>query len=108
MTTLQDVARRVVWFDSPEQALSNPPLFLAHLMVYGTLEEVLAVKQHFTDRDFQNVLDNPPAGVFDSRSWAYWESRLWKSAANSPTSGETFSGIGRLPDTGMKEELNAK
>ena len=43
MSTLQDVARRVVWFDSPEQTLSNPPLFLAHLMVYGTLEEVLAV-----------------------------------------------------------------
>lgn len=72
MSTLQDVARRVVWFDSPEQTLSNPSLFLAHLMVYGTLDEVLAVKQHFTDRDFQNVLDNPPAGIFDPRSWAYW------------------------------------
>ena len=62
----------VVWLDSPEQTLSNPQLFLAHLMVYGTLEEVLAVKQHFTNRDFQNVLDNPPAGIFDPRSWAYW------------------------------------
>ena len=83
MTTLQDVARRVVWFDSPEQTLSNPPLFLAHLMVYGTLEEVLAVKQHFTDRDFQNVLDNPPAGIFDPRSWAYWNLVLGRELPTS-------------------------
>jgi hypothetical protein len=70
--TLQDVARRVVWFDPPEQTLANPQLFLAHLMVYGTLEEVLAVRQQYTARDFENVLSNPPAGVFDARSWAYW------------------------------------
>ena len=70
--TLRDVARRVVWFDSPEQTLANPQLFLAHVMVYGTLEEVLAVRQHYRNAAFENVLRNPPAGVFDARSWAYW------------------------------------
>ena len=72
IATLQAVARRVVWFDPPEQTLANPQLFLAHLMVYGTLEEVLTVREHYTTRDFENVLNNPPSGVFDARSWAYW------------------------------------
>ena len=71
-TTLEDVAKRVVWFDPPEQTLRNPKLFLAHVMTYGTLDEVLLAKQHFTDRDFEQVLDDPPAGVFDIRSWSYW------------------------------------
>ena len=103
MSTLQDVARRVVWFDSPEQTLSNPPLFLAHLMVYGTLEEVLAVKQHFTDRDFQNVLDNAPAGIFDARSWAYWNLVFGHQPPTPPAGGATISGIRRW----MSREMSA-
>lgn len=72
LPTLHDVARRVVWFDPPEQTLANPRLFLAHVMVYGTLEEVLAAKHHYAEEDFRDVLNNPPAGVFDIRSWTYW------------------------------------
>jgi len=30
------VARRVVWFDEPAQALADPAQFLAHVMVFGT------------------------------------------------------------------------
>ena len=69
---LQQVAKRVIWFDSPQQALQNPRLFLAHVMVYGTVEELLIAKRHFEDTDFIGVLNDPPAGVFDRRSWAYW------------------------------------
>ena len=108
MTTLQEVARRVVWFDSPEQTLSNPPLFLAHLMVYGTLEEVLAVKQHFTDRDFQNVLDNPPAGIFDPRSWAYWNLVFGNQPSTPLPVARRFPASDGCKDTGMKEEISDK
>lgn len=80
---IEDVARRVVWFDPPEQTLANPQLFLAHVMVYGTLEEVLAVRRYYSDRDFEDVLDNPPAGVFDARSWAYWN-LVFRGEASRP------------------------
>lgn len=93
--TLRDVARRVVWFDPPEQTLANPQLFLAHVMVYGTLEEVLVVKRHYTDADFENVLRNPPAGVFDARSWAYWNLVLGHRDAPFPEPSQRER---RLPD----------
>ena len=72
MNELHQVAKRVVWFDSPEQTLQNPSLFLAHLMVYGTIEELIIAKRHYADDDFIEVLNHPPPGVFDARSWSYW------------------------------------
>jgi hypothetical protein len=38
------VARRVVWFDEPAQALADPVLFLAHVMVFGTVEDLAALR----------------------------------------------------------------
>ena len=69
---LLEVARRVIWFDSPETALANWKFFLAHVMTYGTLDEVRTVKKYFSDAEFEAVLDSAPPGVFDNRSWAYW------------------------------------
>ncbi len=66
------VARRVVWFKPPAEALEYKAEFLAHLMTYGTIEDLKTARQHFTDDDFRAVLDNPPPGIFDGRSWAYW------------------------------------
>ncbi len=71
-TEILAVAKRVLWFEEPEEALSNPRRFLAYLMTYGAWEEVLNAKRYFADRDFQAVLEEPPAGVFDIRSWTYW------------------------------------
>lgn len=69
---LLHVARRVVWFKPPEQTLAEPIHFLAHVMTYGTPED-LAVVTKFVGRDeFRDVLDHAPPGVFDPRSWAYW------------------------------------
>jgi hypothetical protein len=66
------VAKRVLWFEQPEEALSYPTRFLAYLMTYGTWEEVVTAKKYFADRDFEAVLEDPPAGIFDPRSWTYW------------------------------------
>ena len=66
------VASRVVWFEEPEKTLADKKLFLSHVMTYGTMEDVLAVRAVFTDKDFKETLDDPVPGVFDPRSWAYW------------------------------------
>ena len=39
---LLNVARRVVWFKKPEEALADPVHFLAHVMTYGTVEDLKA------------------------------------------------------------------
>ncbi len=66
------VAKRVVWFEPPEQSLGDAKRFLAYLMTYGTLEEILVAKKYFSDDDFKTALRDAPPGIFDIRSWSYW------------------------------------
>jgi hypothetical protein len=69
---LRAVAKRVRWFEQLEEVLSYPRRFLAYLMTCGTWDAVVTAKKYFADRDFEAVLDDPPTGIFDARSWAYW------------------------------------
>jgi hypothetical protein len=66
------VARRVVWFKPPEEALADPFHFLAHVMTYGTPEDLCALRDVATSDDYREALDHAPPGIFDARSWAYW------------------------------------
>jgi hypothetical protein len=69
---LLKVARRVVWFKEPEEALADPIHFLAHLMTYGTLEDLAAVRGVVGKPELTEALEQAPPGIFDPRSWAYW------------------------------------
>jgi hypothetical protein len=40
------VARKVVWYDSPEEALVDLADFLTHLMVYGSSTDVAVVERY--------------------------------------------------------------
>jgi len=72
---LQTVAKRVVWFKTPEDTLQDAKLFLAHVMTYGTLSDIATTLQYFSEVDFEAVINDPPPGVFDRRSWTYWNVR---------------------------------
>lgn len=69
---LLSVARRVVWFKEPADALAESVLFLSHVMTYGTPEDLAALRGLIGKDEFREVLDQAPPGVFDRRSWAYW------------------------------------
>ena len=69
---LRAVAERVVWFEPPDETLRQPKRFLAFLMTFGTLDDILTARRYFSEQDFEAVLDDPPAGIFDVRSWTYW------------------------------------
>ena len=66
------VARRVVWFEEPARALTDPVQFLTHVMVFGTVEDVAALRGIIGKEDYRKVLEQAPPGIFDPRSWAYW------------------------------------
>lgn len=72
---LQSVAKRVVWFKAADDALRDVNLFLAHVMTYGTLSDITTTLEHFSEDDFESVLKDPPPGIFDRRSWTYWNVR---------------------------------
>lgn len=69
---LLSVASRVMWFCSPQEGLEQPAVFMAHVMTYATIPDILAVRQALGHEAFRYGLEHAPAGVFDPRSWAYW------------------------------------
>lgn len=69
---LLKVAERVVWFQPPPDTLAAPVHFLAHVMTYGTVEDLRAIDAFAGPDEFREALENAPPGVFDARSWAYW------------------------------------
>jgi hypothetical protein len=76
MTDLEEVASRLIWWKSPAEALAFPNRFLAQVMTYGTIEDLIVVERYFPRSAFREVLADPPAGVFDPRSWSYWHVRF--------------------------------
>jgi hypothetical protein len=86
---LRRVARRCVWFKSPEEAAAYPEHFIAHVLTFGTHEDIKALRRHVRDEDLREAIDNAPPGVFDSRSWAYWNLMLGR-AQTPPMPKRTF------------------
>ena len=73
---LRRVARKVVWYDSPDETLADLPTFLTHLMVYGSSTDMKVVERYVPLKEFRRVLENPPAGVFTKEVWVRWHERL--------------------------------
>lgn len=69
---LLQVARRVVWFEEPEVMLRHPYTFLAYLLTYTTPSDYAIVRKYVTIEQLREALENAPPGVFDPRSWNYW------------------------------------
>jgi hypothetical protein len=78
---LLNVARRVVWFQEPEEALADPVHFLTYVMTYGTVEDLQALEGIIGKDEFCEVLENAPPGIFDARSWAYWNLKCGRRTA---------------------------
>lgn len=66
------IARRLVWWLPPEDALELGDRFLAQVMTLGTWDDVQCLRAHVGDDRFRETLAHPPAGVFDQSSWHYW------------------------------------
>lgn len=70
------LAGRIIWFESPRDALSLPIRFLAYVMARATIEDLIILKKYVTDDDFREALEKAPPGIIDPRSWAYWHNRF--------------------------------
>src|SRR5882757_11256547 len=72
----EQIARSLVWFEPPEQALADPVRFMAYAMARATHEQMRTILRYVTDAEFRQALDNAPPGIIDPRSWAYWNSKM--------------------------------
>ena len=73
---LERVARRNIWFESPEKALADPVRFAAYVLTYGMHEDVQTLRSHMSDEDFRYAIEYAPPGIFDPRSWTYWNLKI--------------------------------
>jgi hypothetical protein len=75
------VARRVIWFEEPAEALSDPIRLMAYAMASATHGDMKVLRRYVSDEDFLEALDKAPPGIIDPRSWAYWNSKLGRYPA---------------------------
>ena len=83
------IARRVVWFEPPTEALEEPIRFMAYAMKHATHDDMRELRRYVSDEDFREALDKAPPGIIDSRSWAYWNSVMGRYPA-PPLPKRTF------------------
>jgi hypothetical protein len=69
---LEAVARNAVWFKPPAQALREPYHLVAHVLTFGSHRDVSTLRRYVSDDELREALDHAPPGIFDPRSWAYW------------------------------------
>ncbi|RBP16919.1 hypothetical protein DFR50_104199 [Roseiarcus fermentans] len=78
------LARRLVWFEEPEEALSDTVRFVAYALARATHEDMKLVRAFLNDDDLREALDHAPPGIIDPRSWAYWNIRLGRDPPPPP------------------------
>jgi hypothetical protein len=66
------IAKRVVWYKEADETLADPVLFLCSLMTYTLPEDVITVSKYVAPAEFRRALELAPPGIFDPRSWSYW------------------------------------
>lgn len=78
---LERVAQRCFWYKPPRDAISDPVNFAAHVLTYGTHEDVKILRRQLDDGDIDEALQKAPPGVFDARSWACWNLTFGRTPA---------------------------
>lgn len=75
-TATEAVARRTMWFESPQQALRDPVRFMAYAFAYATHDDMKILRNYLDADDLREALLRAPPGIIDPRSWAFWNSKL--------------------------------
>ena len=73
---LEAVARRTVWFEPANEALQDTVRLVAYVLTYGTHQDVSTLRRYVSDDELREAIDHAPPGIFDPRSWAYWNLKL--------------------------------
>lgn len=66
------LARRYIWWETPEWAYAHPTIFLANLMNIGTWHDIQFARHLLGDAVFKQALLEAPPGYFSYRAWDYW------------------------------------
>lgn len=80
--SLKPLARKYIWWKTPEEAVAMPERVIAQVMNIGDYYDVQALASQAGDEVLRDVLTHAEAGQFNERSWAYWHYRLGLSSVD--------------------------
>lgn len=75
-TLLRRLARKYVWWKTPDEAIAVPERVITQVMGIGDYEDVQLLVNSVGDEMLRHVLTHAEIGQFNPRSWAYWHYRL--------------------------------
>jgi hypothetical protein len=81
------LAKSLVWFEPPADALADPVRFMAYAFARATHEQMKVLGAYVSGDDLREALEKAPAGISDPRSWAYWNGRMGRFPCRRCRSG---------------------
>jgi hypothetical protein len=88
------VAKRVEWFKTLEEALADRKHFLAHLMTYGTWDDLVVAARYYSEAEFEAVLGSA-GGDFRPPLVGLLELALPPRSGAAPAAAQNFErGVG--------------
>lgn len=70
------LAKKYVWWKSPEDAVGQPERVIAQVMNIGDFEDIQRIEALAGTEMLARVLTQAEIGQFTPRSWSYWHYRL--------------------------------
>lgn len=74
--TLESLAVRYVWWNTPEWAFHHAEILLANIMNLGSFSDLQLLRREVGDERLKEVILHAPAGYFSHRSWDYWHMKF--------------------------------
>ncbi len=75
------LARHIIWFEEPAQALADPVRFVAYALERATHEDMRILRRYLSEQELAEALEMAPPGIIGARSWAYWHARMGRVPA---------------------------
>ncbi|MFN0246944.1 MAG: hypothetical protein ACKV2T_08540 [Kofleriaceae bacterium] len=76
--SLEELARRYVWWQPADVTLARRSHFLCQVMQLGTYDDVRTVRELVGDDALRDALTNAAPGILDARSWNFWHLVLFR------------------------------
>ena len=73
---IRHLASRYIWWQSPEEVMSQPDRLIAQSMNLGDYADVQYMVNAIGTGPLLKALSSAQAGQFNPRSWHYWHYRL--------------------------------
>lgn len=77
---IERLSQRYIWWEPTSYSLSHPYRFVAQVMNFGGLADVVLLLNAFDEDYLRTVLISAKAGWFEPESWAYWHYKLHVTA----------------------------